>query len=409
MKELPDTPTVTRNSTQQRSIPIADTNITDQAELAFHGLLEATADAMLVVNSEGRITLANSQSQQMFGYTREQLLGESIEMVVPLIAHSSHADHGDQVSTEPQRRRIGTGLELMARHRDGTEFPVEVGLSPVYAPSSTFVIAAIRDITERRRLEEIRREVADRRAAEEALARHAQELAHSNAELEQFASVVSHDLQEPLRMIASYVGLIAKRYRGRLDDDADEFIGYVVDGAARMHQLISDLLSYSRVGTRGKPFGPVNCDELLTRVLSDLSVSVAQTGAVVTRETLPTVSGDELQLGQVFQNLLSNALKFHGATVPHVHLSAHRIGCEWQFAVRDDGIGIAPEYAERIFLTFHRLHTTAEYAGTGIGLAIAKKIVERHGGRIWVDSHPGAGATFLFTVPVSPGTREEGE
>jgi PAS domain S-box-containing protein len=229
-----------------------------------------------------------------------------------------------------------------------------------------------------------------------------EELRRSNADLEQFAYVASHDLQEPLRMVASYTELLGKRYRGKLDADADEFIGYAVDGATRMQQLITDLLTYSRVGTRGSPFAPTDCEVVLTRVLGDLRLEVEQNRAVVTHDPLPTVAGDGTQLGQLFQNLVSNALKFHGPEPPRVHVSAERNGAEVKFAVRDNGIGIAPDHAERIFVIFQRLHTTAQYPGTGIGLALCKKIVERHGGRIWVESQPDQGATFYFTLLDSP-------
>jgi light-regulated signal transduction histidine kinase (bacteriophytochrome) len=224
-------------------------------------------------------------------------------------------------------------------------------------------------------------------------------LARSNAELEQFAYVASHDLQEPLRMVASYTQLLQRRYRGRLDDDADEFIAYAVDGATRMQQLIQDLLAYSRVGTRGRPFEPVDTAALVDGVLADLGARLAETGGVVERGDLPVVVADPLQLRQVFQNLIDNALKYHGADPPRVAIAAERAGAEWRFAVRDNGIGVAPEYVERVFGLFQRLHTQADYPGTGIGLALCQKIVARHGGRIWLESAPGRGATFFFTLP----------
>lgn len=207
-------------------------------------------------------------------------------------------------------------------------------------------------------------------------------------------------------MVANYSQLLAKRYRGKLDSDADEFIGYAVDGAIRMQQLIADLLAYSRVGTRGRAFVPIDCEAVFARVLGDIQLLVQQSGATVTHDPLPTVLGDDAQLGQLLQNLLTNALKFRGTQAPHVHVAAERDGVEWKFAVRDNGIGIAPEHVERIFVIFQRLHTTAEYPGTGIGLAICKKIVERHGGRMWVESTPGEGATFYFTIPLQVGEPE---
>ena len=188
--------------------------------------------------------------------------------------------------------------------------------------------------------------------------------------------------------------------KGRLDANADEFIAYAVDGANRMQRLINDLLAYSRVGTRGKEFEPTDCTAVFDQALANLKVAIEESGAVVTRDPLPTVMADKLQIGQLFQNLIGNAIKYHGDEPPRVHVSAEQKGNEWVFSVRDNGIGIDPQYAERIFVIFQRLHTREEYPGTGIGLAICKKIVERHGGRIWVESQLGSGATFYFTIPM---------
>ena len=234
--------------------------------------------------------------------------------------------------------------------------------------------------------------------ASQALEQSVAELTRSNADLQQFAYVASHDLQEPLRMVASYTQLLSRRYKGKLDADADEFIGYAVEGANRMQQLIKDLLAYSRVTTRGA-FEPLETDRALEAALANLHMAIEKERAVVTHDPLPRVVADGTQLTQLFQNLVSNALKFHGDRPPRVHISAVQRGDEWVFAVRDDGIGIDPQYADRIFVIFQRLHTSAEYPGTGIGLALCKKIVERHGGRIWVESHVGHGATFYFTMP----------
>ena len=205
-------------------------------------------------------------------------------------------------------------------------------------------------------------------------------------------------------MVASYTQLLAKRYRGELDSDADDFIGHAVDGVTRMQQLITDLLSYSRVGTQGKSFERTDCEPIVAAVISNLEPSINSRHAVITHDALPAVLGDDSQLTQLFQNLLGNALKFRGPDAPRIHIAAVLEGREWHFSVRDNGIGIAPEYADRVFAMFQRLHTSAEYPGTGIGLAICKKIVDRHGGRIWLESHPDRepGTTFHFALIAAP-------
>jgi light-regulated signal transduction histidine kinase (bacteriophytochrome) len=248
--------------------------------------------------------------------------------------------------------------------------------------------------------EQLQQEIEERKRAEDMLAQHTRELAHSNAELQRFAYVVSHDLQEPLRMVSSYLQLLSQRYKGKLDADADDFIGYAVDGAERMRKLINDLLTYSRVSTHGKDFEPTDCCVVLKKTLANLQVAVEESNAVVTYDPLPTVMGDEVQLVQLLQNLIGNAVKFHGEELPHVHISAEKKEKEWVFFVRDNGIGVEPEYVERIFGMFQRLHSREKYPGTGMGLAICRKIVERHGGHIWVESEPGNGSTFRFTLPV---------
>ncbi|MFL5351537.1 PAS domain-containing protein [Archangium sp.] len=242
----------------------------------------------------------------------------------------------------------------------------------------------------------------ERRRAELSLQEHARELARSNEELQQFAYVASHDLQEPLRMVASYTQLLARRYQGRLDADADEFIRYAVDGVNRMQRLIQDLLAYSRVGTRGHEFKPLASGQALDKALANLKTLVDESGATLIQGKLPQVMVDETQLVQLFQNLVGNALKFRGSSPPRVLVEAERQGNEWRFTVEDNGIGIEPQYYERIFVIFQRLHGKEEYPGTGIGLAICKKIVERHGGRIGLDSQPGQGTTFWFTLPAIP-------
>jgi light-regulated signal transduction histidine kinase (bacteriophytochrome) len=259
-------------------------------------------------------------------------------------------------------------------------------LSPLESAEGTLVTAAIRDIT-------------TRKTAETNLLHKVEQLNRSNEELGQFAYIASHDLQEPLRMVASYTQLLSRRYKGKLDSDADEFIAFAVDGASRMQRLIQDLLAYSRIGTKGADLLDSSSEDALQQALINLRATIAESGAQVSHDPLPMVLADEMQLIQLFQNLVGNAIKYQSSGVPRIHVSAAmNVEKKWVFSVKDNGLGIDPQYFERIFGMFQRLHKREEFAGTGIGLAICKKIVERHGGNISVESQPGHGSTFRFTL-----------
>jgi PAS domain S-box-containing protein len=336
---------------------------------------------MLMIDRSGKIVLVNRETERLFGYSRNELLGQPIELLVPPRPRERRPGVRNAFFAHPQPLAMGAGRDLYGIRKDGTEMPVEIGLNPMETDAGLFVLACVVDITDHERTET--------------------ELRRSNNELERFAYVVSHDLQEPLRMVGSYVQLLGKRYKGKLDADADEFIGYALDGALRMQRLIEELLAYARVGTRGVAFVPTDANAVLATALGSLKLAVDESRASVTHDPLPTVQGDPGQLKHVFLNLIANALKFRGSEPPRVHISATRCDSAWRFSVRDNGIGIAPESFERIFVIFQRLHGPPDYPGTGIGLAIARKIVERHGGRIWVESEPGRGATFLFTLPAT--------
>lgn len=355
------------------------------AEEKFRLVVEASPNGIVMVDGQGRIQLINTETERLFGYTRDELTGQPMEILVPPRFRVHHPGMRDSYTAEPTTRSMGEGRELFGLRRDGTEFPIEVGLNPITTREGMMVLSVIVDITERKR-------------AEAEIQRHTEDLQRSNRELETFAYAASHDLQEPLRMVASYVELLAKRYQGKLDEKADKYIFYAVDGATRMKQLINDLLAYSRVSTQGKPLVPVESNAVLAQVLRGLEALIRDAGGTVTSDPLPTVMADPIQLGQVFQNLIGNGLKFRGTNPPQVHVSASEAGDFCEFQVRDNGIGIDPRYAERVFQMFQRLNTREEYAGTGIGLAIAHKIVERHGGRIWFDAAEGGGTTFHFTI-----------
>ena len=347
-----------------------------QMEGRYRGLLEAAPDAMVVVNQGGEIVLLNLQAEKQFGYRRDELLGQKVKNIIPEgFAERLIAD-GLRSAEDALAQQIGTGIELHGRRKDGSEFPIELMLSPLESAEGILVTAAIRDISARKK-------------AEAHLLQKMEELNRSNEELGQFAYIASHDLQEPLRMVASYTQLLSRRYKGKLDSDADEFIAFAVDGASRMQRLIQDLLAYSRVGTKGKDLLDTSSEDALQQALINLRGAIEESGALVTHDPLPTVLADEMQLIQLFQNLVGNAIKYQSPGIPKVHVSAAQDGeKKWMFSVQDNGLGIDPQYFEKIFGMFQRLHKREEFAGTGIGLAICKKIVERHGG-----SHLGRVAT----------------
>jgi PAS domain S-box-containing protein len=366
------------------------------SEALYHSLVDTLPVSILRKDLKGRVTYGNRGYCEKMHKPLSELVGKTDFDLFPRELAEKYSNDDDKVVT------TGKMFEDIEEHRtgDGQRIHVHVLKAPVLDAKGAVVGTQV-----------IFWDVTARKLAEEALEKAATELARSNKELEQFAYVASHDLQEPLRMITSYTQLVGKRYGDRLDDSAREFMQFAVDGAMRMQRLIQDLLVYSRVGTRGKPFEHTPCDQVLDNALANLKIAIEESNAVITREPLPVALGDPVQLTQLFQNLIGNALKFRGEQPPAIHVSAVRRACakaahtgdaleEWLISVRDNGIGIEPQYFERIFVIFQRLHAREQYPGTGIGLAICKKIVERHSGRIWVESKPGAGSTFGFTLPV---------
>jgi PAS domain S-box-containing protein len=348
-------------------------------------LIEASLDPLVTIGHDGKITDVNTSTEFVTGYSRDELIGTDF---TDYFTEPENAKKGYQ---EVFREGLVSDYSLDIRHRNGHITPVLFNAS-VYKDELGDVIgvfAAARDITERKKAEGILRTKIE-------------ELARSNAELEQFAYVSSHDLQEPLRMISSYLQLLQRRYQGKLDDKADKYIYFAVDGAVRMQTLINDLLEFSRVATRAKELEPTDSKFVLNQVLSNLELYLKENKAAVSYDTLPEVIADNTQLAQVFQNLIINGIKFHSEKAPRIYISAEKKENEWLFSVKDNGIGIDPQYSHKIFEVFKRLHRKEEYPGTGIGLAICKKIVERHGGHIWVKSELGKGATFYFTIPINP-------
>jgi PAS domain S-box-containing protein len=382
---------------QRRAVRLAGTNreITEEkradrvlreSEERFRLLFQQAAVGIKRLDVQERMLEVNDKFCEILGYSREELLPLSMK-------DYTHPEDLLRERAEIARllaREIPAySMEKRCLRKDGREIWVRVTSS---LPSggekpAEWWISVVEDITHDKQ-------------AEEALQRTADELARSNQDLEQFAYVASHDLQEPLRMVAGYLQLFSERYRGQIDDKADKYIAYAVDGATRMSTLIRDLLAYSRVGTRTEPLSPTSSQEALSVALKNLSSAIHESGAAVTHDRLPDVRGDKTQLTQVFQNLVGNALKFRDpGRPPRIHVGVCRQQEQWLFTVADNGVGFEQQYAEKIFVIFQRLHGRGSYPGTGIGLAICRRIVERHGGRIWARGEPGKGATFFFTMP----------
>jgi PAS domain S-box-containing protein len=357
------------------------------SEERFRVLAETANDAIVSADHQGNIIYFNRAAERIFGYSAAEAYGVPLTMLIPKRFHDAHSQGIVRFLATNETRVVGKTVELTGRSKDKKEFPIELSLASWTAGEEKFFTVIIRDITERKQMLDT-------------LAQRADALAHSNQELQQFAYVASHDLQEPLRMITGYTQLLARRYRGKLDQDGDEYINYAVDGAKRMQILINDLLAYSRVGTRANQFALTDCEAILNTTLTNLQVAIQESGATVSHDPLPTVACDAGQIGQLMQNLIGNAIKYRNSKAPEIRVECRQEDSYWLFSVADNGIGIDPQYAERIFVIFQRLHTREEYPGTGIGLAVCKKIVERHGGRIWVQSELGNGSIFYFTLPL---------
>jgi PAS domain S-box-containing protein len=371
--------------------------ILQKAELKFRSLLEAAPDPMVMCREDGEILMVNSQTELLFHCGRDSLISRNIKALVPGWEFRWRSGWDDGVDSE-KIYSVERGIELTAFPQGEAPFPVEISFSPLQTEDGLVITSAIRDISERKKTEEQIRQL--NASLEERVLERTEALMRSNEELQQFAYIASHDLQEPLRAVSIYAQLLARRYEGQLQGEADQFITFIVEGAERMERLIHDLLDFSRVEARGADFFvKMSCDEALDDAMRNLHPLIEESGAVVSRHGLPRMTGDPVQMSRLFQNLLVNSIKYRSTEIPRIHVAAEGSGTDWLFSVRDNGIGIEPQYAEKIFGIFKCLDPRDERSGSGMGLAICRKIVSRHHGRIWVQSALGKGATFYFTLP----------
>ena len=367
-------------------------------------LLESAPDAILIVDQDGRIELVNERCEALFGYARSDLVGQPIEVLVPESCRSAHVEQREGFMQSPTRRRMGDGRELFGLRCDGSMFPVEISLGMLETTTGRVALASIRDISDRlevqRELERLNQELTrrvDDRTSE--LARRADELARSNRELEQFAYVVSHDLKSPMRGIASLAEYLSEDQAERLDDDGREQLHLLKQRAARMHSMIEGVLAYSRAANQPAPPELVRTQDLVEEVLDNLA---APPGISIRIESLPDVVYPRIQLAQIFQNLIGNAIQHMGHEDGTISIGGRRVWDHLEFRIEDSGVGIAPEHHQRVFAIFQTLAARDGNEAGGLGLAIVKKIVECNGGRISVESRPGVGSTFSFTVPIQP-------
>jgi PAS domain S-box-containing protein len=358
-----------------------------ESRVQLLAIVESAMDAIISIDGDQRVVLFNAAAAEMFQCPMENALGQPLDRFIPArfrARHQEHVRHFGEAGVTG--RRMGALGELAGLRADGQEFPIEASISRSLIAGKPVFTAIVRDITRRKRAEAQLRQAAD-------------ELARSNNDLQQFAYVVSHDLQEPLRTISGFLGLLERKLADGPDAETREYMRYILEGGERMRQMIADLLAYSRVGAKDAKAERVALREPLDRALEMLRAAIDQSAAAIRVGDLPAVRADAGQWTQVFQNLIGNAIKFRSERPLEIHVGAKRDGNLWLVWVKDNGIGMSPEYRERIFEVFQRLHTQKQYPGTGIGLAICKKVVERHGGRVWVESEPGQGAAFYFTIP----------
>lgn len=351
-------------------------------------ILDTTADGIITIDVRGRIENFNKACERIFGYKAEEVIGANIKMLMP----SSYADEHDtyihNYLNTGERKVIGSGREVEAQRKDGSIFPIDLSIGEYEIDGERFFSGIVRDITARKRAEE--------------------QLLRSNIELERFAYIASHDLQEPMRMVSSFSELLEKEYAEQLDDTARQYIAFISDGANRMQALVHDLLEYSRAGRDDIDMQLINTQERLQVVLQDMNEVISESGAEVIVDELPFIVANPMHFVRLMQNLISNAIKYKKSDAPpKIHIGAEKKDNVWVFHVHDNGIGIKQSYLNQVFVIFKRLHKRSEYEGTGIGLSICKRVVESMGGKIWVVSEEGEGSTFYFTVPVNENSSGE--
>ncbi len=356
-----------------------------QSEERLRLIIESAGDAIVSVNAEGTIVLVNKRAEKIFGYSREEMIGQTVEMFLPQELQAQHVVDRQEYMKTPRPYGTESGRELYAAHKDGRRIPVEVSLAPMQVHGEVHILATVVDITVHRKAKEALHDANDL-------------LAQSNQELEQFAYVASHDLQEPLRKVSSYAQLLREECGQGISEEGHEYLNVVISGANRMKTLVSDLLSFSRITTRGDSLSPTPANHCVQAALDNLEVAIEECGAQVIVQPLPSVIADQGQLTLLFQNLVGNAIKYRGESTPEIRIAGRDLGNQFEFCVRDNGIGFDSKFNDRVFEIFQRLHNRREYTGTGIGLAICKRIVERFGGKIWVESTPDVGSTFYFTL-----------
>ncbi|MFP6611981.1 MAG: ATP-binding protein [Pirellulales bacterium] len=359
-----------------------------RSDQRFAAILNASLDCIITIDADGCILDLNPAAERMLGFSRDEALSQDMgDLLLDEKSRKRLRRNVEQYQNRGEGSMLGTRIELTAIRKSGEPFIAEMATQPIPMHGTLVFTVFLRDITTRRR-------------AEEELKRYSTDLERSNQDLDQYASIVSHDLLAPLRAVTSFCELLKRHYGGQLDETADEYIQFIVEGSERMRTLVQDLRTYARVATEAKPLERLDCQAVIRRVLNDLDTEIYESEANVTNDPLPVVMADKTQLTQLFQNLIANAIKYRSEEPPQIHISAKNEQTVWRFSVQDNGIGFEQKFADRVFQIFRRLHSDEEnYSGTGIGLAICKRIVERHQGEIGVESNPGDGSHFYFTLP----------